>query len=47
MKNTQNTVLVVDDEKGVRQSFNTLLKDKYSVLLAGTGHESIEVLMIV
>ncbi len=42
-KNTQDTVLVVDDEKGVRQSFKMLLKDEYSVLLAGTGQESIEV----
>jgi DNA-binding NtrC family response regulator len=43
MKNTQNIILVVDDEKCVRQSFNMLLKDKYIVLLAGTGQESIEV----
>ena len=43
MKNTQNTVLVVDDEKGVRQSLNFLLKDEYIVLLAGTGQESIEI----
>ena len=42
-KNTKDTILVVDDEKGVRQSFNMLLKDEYSVLLAGTGQESIEV----
>jgi DNA-binding NtrC family response regulator len=42
-KNTQDTVLVVDDEKGIRQSFNMLLKGEYNVLLAGTGQESIEV----
>jgi DNA-binding NtrC family response regulator len=42
-KNTQDTVLVVDDEKGIRKSFNMLLKGKYNVLLAGTGQESIEV----
>jgi len=37
------TILVVDDEHGVRQSFNMVLKDEYSVLLAGTGKETIEV----
>ena len=37
------TILVVDDEHGVRQSFNMVLKDKYNVLLAGTGEETIEV----
>jgi DNA-binding NtrC family response regulator len=42
-KNTKDIILVVDDEKGVRQSFNMLLRDEYSVLLAGTGQESIEV----
>ena len=47
MKNTQHTVLMVDDEKGVRQSTNMLLKDKYSVLLAATGQGSIEAQRIV
>lgn len=47
MKKTQHTVLVIDDEKSVRQSIKMLLKDKYSVLLAVTGEESIEVLRIV
>ena len=37
------TILVVDDEYGVRQSFNMVLKGKYNVLLAGTGEEAIEV----
>ncbi len=37
------TILVVDDEHGVRQSFNMVLKDEYSVLLAGSGEETIEV----
>ncbi len=41
--NMQNTILVVDDEKGVRQSFNMALKDEYNVLLAGTGQEAVEV----
>ena len=32
-----HTILVVDDENGVRQSFNMVLKDDYNVLLASTG----------
>ena len=28
------TILVVDDEYGVRQSFNMILKDQYGVLVA-------------
>ena len=35
------TILVVDDEHGVRQSFNMVLKDEYNVLLAGTGEEAV------
>ena len=37
------TILVVDDENGVRQSFNMVLKGEYNVLLAGTGEEAIGV----
>lgn len=37
------TILVVDDEHGVRQSFNMLLKDDYNLLLAATGKEALEV----
>lgn len=37
------TILVVDDEHGVRQSFNIVLKDEYNVLLAGTGAEAIDI----
>ncbi|MFC1516187.1 sigma-54-dependent transcriptional regulator [Thermodesulfobacteriota bacterium] len=37
------TILVVDDERGVRQSFNMVLKDAYNVLLAGTGEKAIEI----
>ncbi|MBW2193640.1 MAG: sigma-54-dependent Fis family transcriptional regulator, partial [Deltaproteobacteria bacterium] len=37
------TILVVDDELGVRQSFNMVLKDVYNVLLSGTGEEAIEI----
>jgi len=41
--NKQNTILVVDDENGVRQSFNMVLKNNYNVLLAGTGQEAIDI----
>jgi len=37
------TILVVDDEYGVRQSFNMVLKDDYTVLLTGTGEEAINI----
>jgi len=39
----KDTILVVDDERGVRQSFNMLLKDSYHLLLAETGKEAMEV----
>ena len=39
----QDTILVVDDERGVRESFNMVLKDKYRVLLAQTGQEAIDI----
>jgi len=35
-------ILVVDDELGVRQSFNMVLKDNYEVILAETGAEALE-----
>jgi two-component system, NtrC family, response regulator AtoC len=38
-----DTILVVDDENGVRQSFNMVLKDKYKVLLAETGQEAMDI----
>lgn len=38
-----HTILVVDDENGVRQSFNMVLKDDYNVLLADTGKQAIDV----
>ena len=41
--NNKATILVVDDEHGVRQSFNIVLKDEYNVLLAGTGVEAIDI----
>ena len=36
-------ILVVDDEHGVRQSFNMVLKDLYNVLLSGTGQEALDI----
>jgi DNA-binding NtrC family response regulator len=45
MSNNNNaTILVVDDENGIRQSFNMVLEDEYNVLLAGTGGEAIDIL---
>ena len=38
------TILVVDDERGVRQSFNMVLKDDYNVLLAETGENALDIL---
>ena len=40
----KRTVLVVDDERGIRHSFYTVLKDPYHVLLAETGQEAIDIL---
>ena len=37
------TILVVDDEIGVRQSFNMILKSGYHILFAENGREAIEV----
>ena len=41
--NKKAAILVVDDENGIRQSFNMFLKDNYTVLLAGTGEEAIDI----
>jgi DNA-binding NtrC family response regulator len=35
---------VVDDERGIRHSFYTVLKDPYHVLLAETGREALEII---
>ena len=35
------TVLVVDDENGIRESFKMILKDQYHVLLAESGEEAL------
>ena len=40
----QPTIMVVDDERGVRESFNMVLKDTNRVLLAKTGKEAMETL---
>ena len=37
------TILVVDDEHGVRQSFDMVLSDDYEVLLAPTGKEAFDI----
>ena len=42
--NRKNTILVVDDERGVRQSFKMVLKDEYQVSLAASGQEAIDIL---
>lgn len=39
----KNTILVVDDEIGVRQSFSIVLKDEYNVLLAENGKRALEI----
>ena len=39
------TILVVDDEAGVRQSFRMVLKDEYNVLFAETGKDAIDILI--
>jgi len=38
------TILVVDDENGIRQSFKMVLKDRFNVLLAENGKEAEELL---
>jgi len=36
------TILIVDDEQGIRQSFNLVLKNHYNILMAGSGKEAVE-----
>ena len=47
MKGTEEdkrvTILVVDDELGVRKSFKMVLQDRYHVLLSETGKEALDV----
>ena len=42
--NDKALILVVDDEPGVRQSFNMVLKDDYDVILSATGAEAVDIL---
>ncbi len=37
------TILVIDDEYGIRQSFDMVLKDQYQVLLVENGVEAIDI----
>jgi DNA-binding NtrC family response regulator len=37
------TILVVDDEQGIRQSFNMVLKNQYHILMADCGKEAIDI----
>lgn len=39
----RSTILVVDDEHGVRQSFYMVLKDEFNILLAESGTEAIDI----
>ncbi|MCS7181081.1 MAG: sigma-54 dependent transcriptional regulator, partial [bacterium] len=39
-----NKILVIDDEKGVRESLKFALKDKYKVILCSSGKEGLEVI---
>jgi len=43
MINDKKSILVVDDEYGVRESFNIVLSDDYEVFLAESGKEAIEI----
>jgi DNA-binding NtrC family response regulator len=36
------TILVVDDEQGIRQSFNMVLKNQYNILMADCGKEAMD-----
>ena len=36
------TILVVDDEQGIRQSFNMVLKNQFNILMADSGKEAID-----
>jgi len=38
--NKRDTILVVDDERGVRESFNMVLQDNYNVMLAANAKEA-------
>ena len=42
MENHQKTVLVVDDENGIRESMKMILKDRYRVLTAESAEEALD-----
>ncbi|MBW1722686.1 MAG: sigma-54-dependent Fis family transcriptional regulator [Deltaproteobacteria bacterium] len=42
MINRKATILVVDDERGIRESFRMVLKDTYHVLFAATAKEALD-----
>ena len=41
--NRSNTILVVDDERGVCQSFSMVFKNRHHVLVASSGKEAIDI----
>ncbi len=43
MVSDKKSILVVDDEYGVRESFNLVLSDDYEVFLAESGKEATEI----
>jgi two-component system, NtrC family, response regulator AtoC len=42
--NNNATILIVDDERGIRRSLRMFLKDLYNVYVAGTAAEAVEIL---
>lgn len=44
MKDIKEKVMVVDDERGILESFDALLGDDYNVLFARNGYEALEIL---
>lgn len=42
MLNKINRILIVDDEKGVRESLPLIFEDKYEVVVAANGEEALQ-----
>lgn len=40
---TKKNILIIDDERGVRESLNLLFKDKYHTFLAPTGKQALDI----
>jgi len=38
------TILICDDEEGIRESFNLILKDKYELVFAESGKDCLKIL---